>query len=178
MTNADLAPGGKNVVLIGMPGVGKSTAGVLLAKELSRDFLDTDVVIQSHEGRRLREIIDRDGVDTFRALEERYILGLNCRDVVIATGGSAVYSEPAMRHLRDHGVVVHLSLPIEQIELRVRNLETRGIVRAKGQTLRELYDERQPLYCRYRHCEVDCTGRNHEAVVQAIVAAVDALEPP
>ena len=165
-----------NLVLIGMPGVGKSTAGVLLAKELSRDFLDTDVVIQSHEGRRLRDIIEHDGVDAFRKLEERYILGLKCRGMVIATGGSAVYSEPAMRHLREHGIVVHLSLPIEQIEQRVRNLEARGIVRAKGQSLRQLYEERQPLYCRYRHCEVDCTGRNHEDVVQAIIAALSVVD--
>ncbi|MCC6698368.1 MAG: shikimate kinase [Candidatus Hydrogenedentes bacterium] len=177
MSNADLAPGGKNLVLIGMPGVGKSTAGVLLAKELSRGFLDTDVVIQSHEGRRLRDIIEREGVIAFRAIEERYLLGLECHGVVIATGGSAVYSEPAMRHLRDHGIVVHLSLPIEQIEQRVHDLEARGIVRAEGQTLLELYEERQPLYCRYRHCEVDCAGQNHEAVVQAIIAAVSGLGP-
>ncbi|MCC6486667.1 MAG: shikimate kinase [Candidatus Hydrogenedentes bacterium] len=170
-----LASDERNIVLIGMPGVGKSTAGVLLAKELSRDFLDTDVVLQSHEGRRLCEIIEHDGMDAFRALEERYILGLNRSGVVIATGGSAVYSEPAMRHLRDHGNIVHLSLPIEQIEQRVRNLEVRGVVRAKGQSLRELYEERQLLYCRYRHCEVDCTGRNHEEVVQAIIATISGL---
>ena len=167
--------GEKNIVLIGMPGVGKSTIGVLLAKEMSRAFLDTDVLIQSQEGRRLREIIGEEGMDVFRALEERYILTLDCREHVIATGGSAVYSEPAMDHLRAHGVVVHLTLPIAVLESRIANLETRGVVHASGQNLRDLYEERLPLYARYRHCEVDCAKRSHEDVVNAIVESMGSM---
>jgi len=167
--------GEKNIVLIGMPGVGKSTIGVLLAKELSRAFLDTDVQIQSQEGRRLREIIGEEGMDVFRALEERYLLMLDCRERVIATGGSAVYSEPAMDHLRAHGVVVHLTLPIAILESRIANLEARGVVHAAGQSLWDLYRERLPLYARYRHCEVDCANRSHEDAVNAIVDSIDAM---
>ena len=165
----------RNIVLIGMPGVGKSTVGVLLAKELSRDFLDTDVLIQSHEGRRLTDLINGGGIDGFRALEGRYILALNCAQQVIATGGSAVYSEPAMAHLRSNGVIVHLSLPIEQIEARVTNLDARGVVRGENQSLRDLYVERLPLYRRHRDCEIDCTGRTHEDVVHAVIATLDSL---
>jgi shikimate kinase len=164
--------GKKNIVLIGMPGVGKSTIGVLLAKELSRAFLDIDLLIQSQEGRRLRDIICEDGMDVFRAVEERHILALDCREHVIATGGSAVYSDVAMNHLRDHGVVVHLTLPIEILTTRITDLEVRGVVRAEGQDLRQLHEERFPLYARYRDCEVDCTDRSHEDVVIAIVEAI------
>ncbi len=167
--------GEKNIVLIGMPGVGKSTIGVLLAKELSRAFLDTDVLIQSQEGRRLRDIIREDGIEVFRALEERYILTLDCREHVVATGGSAIYSEPAMQHLRGRGVVVHLALPIELLDRRIRSLDDRGVVRAEGQSLRELYEERLPLYTRYRDCEVSCARRNHDDVVGAVIAAIQAL---
>ena len=111
-----------NIVLIGMPGVGKSTVGVLLAKALSRDFTDTDLYIQSRECRRLQDILDGHGRDIFLTLEERYILTLDCRGHVIATGGSVVYSEPAMDHLADAGIIVHLDLPFDQLERRINNL--------------------------------------------------------
>jgi shikimate kinase len=164
--------GQKNVVLIGMPGVGKSTVGVLLAKELSRAFLDTDVLIQSQEGRRLRDIIREEGMDVFGALEERYILTLDCREHVIATGGSAVYSEPAMSHLRANGIIIHLSLPLAVIETRIRDLDARGVVRSYRQNLRDLYDERMPQYVRHRDAEIDCSDKTHEQVVCAILAVL------
>ncbi|MCL4691353.1 MAG: shikimate kinase [Candidatus Hydrogenedentes bacterium] len=164
---------GKNLVLIGMPGVGKSTIGVLLAKELSRSFLDTDVFIQSQESRRLREIIRDEGMNVFRALEERYILTLDCREHVIATGGSVVYSPAAMEHLRSDGVLVHLSLPIEVLETRVSDLKARGVVCAEGQSLPDLYSERMPLYARYSNAEVDCAGMSHEQVVSTILRLVN-----
>jgi shikimate kinase len=164
--------GGRNVVLIGMPGVGKSTVGVLLAKELSRAFLDTDVLIQSQEGRRLRDIIGEEGMDVFRALEERYILTLDCHEHVIATGGSAVYSEPAMSHLRANGVIIHLTLPLSVLETRIQDLDARGVVRSANKNLCELYLERMPLYARYRDTKIDCSGQTHEEVVNAILAVL------
>ena len=160
----------QNVVLIGMPGVGKSTVGVLLAKALSRQFVDTDLVIQAGECRRLQDIIDMDGIATFRALEERYVLMLSCRGDVIATGGSVVYSAAAMEALESRGVVVHLDLPLDILEERIANLDMRGVVRATGQSLADLYEERVPLYRRYADVTVACAGLDHEGVTAAIQA--------
>lgn len=161
-----------NIVLIGMPGAGKSTAGVLLAKRLSRDFVDTDVMIQAAEGRRLQEIIDTDGLDVFRRLEERQTLSLNCRGHVIATGGSAVYSRRAMEHLAEAGTIVHLELPLDALRKRLTDLDSRGVVMAPGETLGQLYEERMPLYRRWADVTVSCESLSHEEVVDAIVAAM------
>lgn len=158
----------KNIVLIGMPGVGKSTVGVLLAKALGRYFLDTDVLIQAIQGRSLQDIIDIDGLAAFRKIEEDYVLCIDLTNAVIATGGSVVYSEKAMQHLAAHGVIVHLDLPVDKIEQRIRNLPTRGVVMEKGQTIRSLYDQRQALYRRYAHLTIDCTNRTHEQIVAEI----------
>lgn len=160
-----------NVVLIGMPGVGKSTIGVLLAKAMSSSFIDTDVFIQAQEGRRLQDIIDRDGLDAFRRLEEQHILSLQCRGHVIATGGSVVYSERAMQHLKASGLVLYLSLPLPLLTNRVTNLDSRGVVMAPGQSLASLYEERQPLYERYADLMIDCENLNHEQVVARAMAA-------
>jgi shikimate kinase len=162
----------RNIVLIGMPGVGKSTVGVLLAKALSRSFLDTDVLIQAREGRRLQDIIDSDGIDAFCRLEEKHVLGIECRGHVIATGGSVVYSEPAMKHLRAGGFIVHLDLPLGELKARLRNLDSRGVVMAPGQSIAELYEERLPLYRRYADATVQCAGLTHEEVVAAVVEAL------
>jgi shikimate kinase len=159
----------KNIVLIGMPGVGKSTVGVLLAKALGRYFLDTDVFIQAIQGRSLQEIIDRDGLVAFGRIEEEYVLCIDLTNAVIATGGSVVYSEQAMRHLAAHGVIIHLDLPVEKIEERIGNLPTRGVVIEKGQTIRSLYDQRQPLYRKYARLTLDGTDKNHEQIVSHIV---------
>jgi shikimate kinase len=163
---------GRNIVLIGMPGVGKSTVGVLLAKALGRYFLDTDVYIQAIQGRSLQSMIDRHGLAWFLEAEEDYILCLDETNAVIATGGSVVYSEPAMRHLGAHGVIVHLDLPVERIEQRLANLPTRGVVIEKGQTIRSLYDQRQPLYRRYAQITIDCTDKTHEQIVTEITASL------
>ncbi len=163
---------GRNVVLIGMPGVGKSTVGVLLAKALSRGFIDTDIYIQAHEGRRLQEIIDSKGIGVFRAIEERHILALNCRDYVIATGGSVVYGARAMRHLKESGTAVYLYLPLPLLESRITNLDSRGVVMARGQTLASLYEERKPLYEREADVTVDCSGLGHEQVLARILEAL------
>lgn len=161
-----------NIVLIGMPGVGKSTVGVLLAKGLSRSFVDTDVLIQAHEGRRLQDILDAEGPEVFRGVEERHILALECRAHVIATGGSVVYSEAAMRHLRAGGVAVYLELPLPVLEERITNLDSRGVVMASTQTFAGLYEERRPLYERYADVTIHCRTLNHEQAVARIMASV------
>jgi len=155
-----------------MPAVGKSTAGVLLAKRTARAFIDTDVGIQTVAGRSLQEIIERDGIEAFRCLEERYVLALDCRATVIATGGSVVYSAAAMEHLGSLGVIVHLRLELGALERRLADFASRGIVRRPGQTLAELYAERMPLYERYANVAIDCTGREPAGVVAAIEEAL------
>ena len=154
-----------------MPGVGKSTAGVLLAKADSRDFLDTDVVIQAREGRRLQDILDRDGIAAFCQLEERHILALAPHNAVIATGGSAVYSDRAMQHLRGLGLVVFLDAPLAVLEARLTDLDRRGVVKPAGLSLADLYAERLPLYRRYAHATVACGHLTHLQTVAAILAA-------
>jgi shikimate kinase len=163
----------RNVVLIGMPGAGKSTVGVLLAKALSREFLDTDLLIQAREGRRLQAILEELGAAAFRALEERYLVELRCRGAVIATGGSAVYSAKAMAHLGTGGTLVYLELPLPHLQRRLGDAGQRGIVRAPGQTLAQLDAERRPLYERYADRTVHTLGLDHEQVVAAILAALD-----
>jgi shikimate kinase len=163
----------RNVILIGMPGVGKSTSGVLLAKVLSRNFMDTDVYIQARVGRRLQEIIDQDGLEAFCKLEARAICSLKCKGFVIATGGSVIYSDRAMRHLKKNGTVVHLDLPARQLEARIRDMDSRGIVMGPGRTIADLYAERIPLYRRYADITLDCRGLNHEQVGYAVVQALE-----
>jgi shikimate kinase len=162
----------RNLVLIGMPGAGKSTVGVLLAKATSRAFVDTDVVIQAREGMRLGEIITGRGTEAFRAVEERHVLSLRLTGHVIATGGSVVYSERAMAHLRATGTIVFLSLPLDVLEDRLTDLTSRGVVIATGQSLAQLHTERQPLYERYADAVIDCTNLNHEEVVHTVLAAL------
>jgi len=163
----------RNLVLIGMPGVGKSTVGVLLAKALSRSFIDTDVHIQAQEGRRLQEIIDTDGLDFFIDIEARHVLSLDCRDHVIATGGSIVYSAAAMGHLKASGIAVYMRLPLPQLVDRLTNLDSRGMVMDRGQTVESLFEERQPFYECYADITVDCQGLRHEQVVARIIEEVE-----
>lgn len=164
-----------NIILIGMPGVGKSTVGVLLAKALRRGFVDSDLLIQAGEDRGLQEIIDRNGNDAFCRLEEQYLLCLDVRRHVIATGGSAVYSEPAMRALKASGPVVHLSLPLERLLERLENLATRGVVIDPNQGLGELYRRRMPLYARWADVTVECDGRNQDQVTTEIINGLQKL---
>ena len=162
-----------NIVLIGMPGAGKSTVGVLLAKATSRGFFDTDVLIQSFQGRRLQDIIDEHGIEPFLEKEEESILALHCRATVIATGGSVVYSDRAMKHLKRRGVIVHLDLSLSALEERLTNLDTRGIAMKPGQTLAGLYDEREPLYRRWAEIAIDCEGKTHEEVVVEVAERIE-----
>ncbi len=159
----------KNIVLIGMPAVGKSTIGVLLAKRLGRYFLDTDVFIQAVSGRGLQQIIDSDGLDKFCKLEAEHILCIDKTDCVIATGGSVVYSDAVMNHLKANGIVIYLSLPLEVIKKRLTDLNIRGVVMSKGQTLDDLYKKRKPLYAKWADVVIDCQNLTHEQAVEKII---------
>jgi len=156
-----------------MPGAGKSTVGVLLAKALGRYFLDTDVYIQAIVDKPLQQIIDAEGLEEFCTLEESHIICIDLKNAVIATGGSAVYSEQAMQHLAEDGIIIHLDLPFDEIQRRVTNLYTRGVVMEKGQTLKSLYQKRQPLYEKYAEMTVNCLDKNHEQIVDETITACD-----
>lgn len=165
-----------NVVLIGMPGAGKSTLGVLLARTSGRDFLDTDVYIQAREGRTLEQILLEEGSDAFRRLEEQAVLTLTCRNTVIATGGSVVYGERAMKHLRAGGTVVYLHADLDILARRVEDFVRRGVVMAPGQSLESLLAERDPLYRRYADIIIHCRADHHEEVLARLQAALEAHE--
>ncbi len=167
-----------NVVLIGMPGAGKSTLGVLLAKELSRSFLDTDIYIQAREGLALQSILDEQGVVRFLRVEESHILSLHLEGHVIATGGSVVYSPRAMAHLKRSGIAVLLDLSLPLLTERIRDMDSRGIAMAPGQDLATLYRERRPLYERYADIRVLCDRKGHEAVLREILSRLDSYSPP
>jgi shikimate kinase len=166
-----------NIVLIGMPAAGKSTLGVLLAKVSGRDFLDTDVYIQAREGRTLQRILAEEGIAGFRRTEEQAVLTLQCHDTVIATGGSVVYGDRAMTHLREGGVVVYLEAAIDVLAGRIEDFARRGVVMAAGQSLESLLAERDPLYRRYADVIVDCSGRTHEEVLERLQNALEAYVP-
>ena len=159
----------KNIVLIGMPGVGKSTIGVILAKELGYQFIDSDLVIQQQEKRLLREIIEQEGVDGFLEIENRVNAGIQAEGAVIATGGSAVYGAEAMEHFRQTGTVVYLRLTYEKLKKRLGNLRGRGVVLRKGQTLHDIYRERSVLYEKYADIIIEETGRDIEPTLREIL---------
>src|SRR5574344_307651 len=161
----------RNIVLIGMSGAGKSTIGVLLAKALGKDFIDTDILIQQKEKRLLQSIIDSDGTGKFLQTEESVVCSLDARNSVIATGGSAVYSEKAMTHLKKNGFIIYLYVPYEELSKRLTSITTRGIVMKEGSTLKDVYDERLPLYRRYADRTIDCSGMSVEESVTAAVRA-------
>jgi shikimate kinase len=158
-----------NVVLIGMPGVGKSTVGVLVAKRLGLSFLDTDIYIQTREGKSLQQLIGELGLEGFRVLEERHMLTISTRAHVLATGGSVVYSAKAMDHLKATGTVIHLDLALELLKKRLDDLEARGVVIAPGQSLDSLYYERLPLYLQYADVTVSTGSLTPDQIVRKLV---------
>ena len=162
--------GKKNIVLIGMPGAGKSTVGVVLAKRLGYRFVDSDLVIQEQTGKLLHELITAHGVDGFLKIEEQINAELNCEGAVIATGGSVIYGEEAMKHLREIGCVVYLKLSYEEIEERLGDLTARGVALKNGQTLRDLYNERCPLYEKYAHVVQECDSKQVRQIVEELAA--------
>ena len=158
----------QNVILIGMPGAGKSTVGVVLAKKLGYAFLDADLVIQSRQGKLLHEIISERGVEGFWQVEEAVNESIRTDRTVIATGGSAVYGERAMAHYQEIGTIVYLSLPLKEIRQRLGDLDERGVTLRKGQDLAGLYEERVPLYEKYAHITVDCENLSIRDIVEKI----------
>ena len=166
-----------NLVLIGMPGAGKSTVGIILAKETTRDFTDTDVLIQTSHGRSLQHIVDTDGYTVLRRIEEEILLDLSIRNNVIATGGSAVYSDLAMAHLKSHGVLIFLDVTLATLERRVNNFSTRGLARRPDQSFAELFDERFALYTRHADISIKCDDMTQEQVCESIIEEVRNLPP-
>ena len=168
--------GKKNIVLIGMPGAGKSTVGVVLAKRLGYRFLDSDLVIQEQTKKLLHELITEHGVDGFLKIEEDINAGLDCEQAVIATGGSVIYGEKAMEHLREIGYgVVYLKLSYKEIrEDRLGDLTARGVALKNGQTLKDLYNERCPLYEKYAHIVQECDHKRVREIVQELASKADA----
>ena len=164
-----------NIVLIGMPGVGKSTLGVVLAKELGYQFVDSDLLIQRQENRLLREIIEQDGVDGFLMIEDQVNASLETERAVIATGGSVVYGNSAMEHLREIGRVVYLQLPYPELEKRLGNLHNRGVVLRDGQTLRSIYEERGILYEKYADIVVNESGLGLEETLEKVRLALETV---
>lgn len=158
-----------NIVLIGMPGVGKSTVGVILAKMIGYQFTDADLLIQKQEGKLLHEIIAEKGTDGFIEIEERVNASIEASHTIIATGGSVVYGKKAMEHLSRIGTVVYLKVPYDTLEKRLEDIKGRGVVLKEGQTLRTLYDERTPLYEKYADIEISEDGLNVGQTVEKLL---------
>lgn len=159
----------ENIVLIGMPGVGKSTVGVVLAKVLGYQFIDADLLIQKKMNMVLSEIIKREGTDGFMKIENDVNASIETDRTVIATGGSVVYCEEAMEHLKSIGTVIYLKLSLESLSKRLGNLVGRGVVLKKGQTLEHLYDERTPFYEKYADLTIDEENQELEDTLQTIL---------
>ena len=167
-----------NITLIGMPGSGKSTAGVLLAKTLGFQFIDTDLIIQQREGALLQDILDQRGVEGFLDAEEAAIAALDCAGCVVAPGGSAVCRPGAIGRLRELGRVVYLHVPLAELERRVNNITTRGIAMAPGQTLADVFAQREPLYRKYADLTVEVVpGMGLEDTVAAVLQGLIGCAP-
>jgi len=166
-----------NIVLVGMPGAGKSTVGVILAKTLGMDFVDTDLEIQRIHGRLLQDIIDNDGIESFLRAEEEAVLQVSRNRAVIATGGSVVYSSKAMAHLKKDAVIIYLKVELDTLRKRIRNMATRGIAMGRDQTLEDIYKQRTPLYEKYADIIVDCSNRDAEGVVALIRRSLNRFGP-
>lgn len=155
-----------NIILIGMPSAGKSTIGVRLADELGKGFIDTDSIIRQSEKKDLKDIVNNDGLERFLEIQENNILKMNVENHIVATGGSVVYSDAAMKHLKKNGVVVYLKLEFEEIEKRLT--PGRRFARNESQSIKDLYNERVPLYEKYADITVNCSARDVESVVAEI----------
>lgn len=158
-----------NIILIGMPGSGKSTVGIILAKWVSRDFVDTDILIQVSQGHPLQDIVDSEGHMALRKIEETVLLSLECHNHVIATGGSAAYSDAAMNHLKSDGIIIFLNADLPTLESRVNDFGTRGLAKRPDQSFSDLFAERLPLYTKHADFTVDNTNLSQEAVCAEII---------
>jgi shikimate kinase len=158
----------KNIILIGMPGAGKSTVGVILAKRIGFHFIDTDLIIQAQEKSRLQQIIDAQGLQNFRKIEEQMLLKLHAEHSVIATGGSVVYSEKGMKALANTGSLVYIQVSLSALQKRIADMGQRGLVMSKGQTFEQLYQERTPLYEQFAQLTISGEGENAEQIAAKI----------
>lgn len=163
----------KNIVLIGMPGAGKSTVGVVLAKNLGMSFVDSDLLIQEQKGKKLSELIEEHGNDGFLQIEEEVNASIDVKNTIIATGGSAVYSEKAMKHLKEIATIIYLQLSEPAIEDRLGDLTKRGVVLPDGFTLQDLYDERVPLYEKYADIVIRCDNISIRRIVDVIAGKMN-----
>ena len=161
----------ENIILIGMPGSGKSTCGGLAAKALLKNFFDTDLLFQGLEEKRLQDIIDDDGIEYFLSAEERAILSLDINATVVATGGSVVYSDKSMEHLKKSGKVIYLHLSYDTMVDRIKNITTRGVVVKEGDSLEDMYNERLPMYQKWADVVINCDNNTVEQTVEKIVKA-------
>ena len=161
-----------SIVLIGMPGAGKSTLGILLAKALGLGFLDTDIVIQIQEEKTLQEILDGSDYLQLRSIEEQVLLTEQVAGKVVATGGSAVYSREGMARLKESGSVVFLDIPLKALEQRISDFDSRGIASRPGQSLESLYNERCALYREYADITIDCSGQRLEETLQLVIKQI------
>ncbi|AKO53652.1 shikimate kinase [Marinobacter psychrophilus] len=168
----------QNLIFVGMPGSGKSTVGVLVAKRLGLGFIDTDLLIQQETGRTLQHIVDQDGYVALRKAEEQVLLNLNAQQHVISTGGSAVYSDAAMRHLKTGGTVVFLDISLDTVFARIGDFSLRGISKKPDQSLLELYEERSALYSRYADLTIRGDVLNHEQVCDALIDGLSSIKNP
>ena len=162
----------KNVVLTGMPAAGKSTVGVILAKRLGLGFVDSDVYIQTQEGKRLSDIISAEGLDRFKEVEENHLCTMAVSESVIATGGSVIYGRRSMAHLSEHGIIVYLNTPLSLLLERLSDLKARGVVIAPGMGVEGLYNERHPLYMDRADLVVETGGLTPSMVADAIQDAL------
>lgn len=158
-----------SVILIGMPGAGKSTLGILFAKETARDFVDTDVLIQLREHKTLQDILDQSDYLNLRRIEEEVLLAVDLSHHVIATGGSAVYGHDGMEKLKTLGPVVYLQADLDELRRRIHNFDTRGIARKPDQSLEDVFIEREALYNKYADVVIDCNNKNQEQVLQELM---------
>lgn len=163
----------ENVVLTGMPACGKSVTGVILAKSLGMNFIDTDLIIQENEGKALQKIINEEGVEAFKRAEEKTLLSIDVDNTVIATGGSAVYYPAAMKHMQEKGIIVYIEADMEEIKKRLKNIKTRGVAMRKGQSIEELYESRKPLYEKYADITVKSDRKSMEKTVENIIKALE-----
>lgn len=162
----------RNIVLIGMPAVGKSTVGVIVAKRLGYEFVDTDLLIQKQEKRLLKEIIEEEGNEGFLAIENQVNRDLNVERTVIAPGGSIVYCEEAMEHYREIGTIIYLKASFDEIERRIKNAKNRGVVLKEGQKLREVYEERVKLFEKYADYTVEETGIGLDETIEKVLELI------
>jgi len=163
-----------NVILIGMPGAGKSTVGVILAKRIGYDFVDTDLVIQARAAKSLQAVINEQGLEAFRKIEEEVLLELEVERTVIATGGSAVYSRLAMTRLKKDGIAVFINTPLQILQSRIADMSSRGMVISPGKSFADLFVERNPLYHQYADFVIDDQGKTVEMTAEEIAQSLEA----